>query len=192
MKNRDRAHGKHPRFIDLGAEGRELAKLVDLLNDAPKPSHRTALARRMQGPTIAELAHEIAAILELARGRAAAKNEAERRFERLAAEVPIRLGARVDARDRRLTPTMTAWDPAPRDSRRAEITERDRVVGALLLLWHALFFAGSYGRLKRCDCERWFLDLTLGSRKKTCSVRCAERVKKRNQRGRDRTRRTRP
>jgi hypothetical protein len=182
-KSRDRAHGKHPHFIDLGAEGRELEKLVGLLNDVPPARQRSRLARRIQGPTLGELAQDIGVIVDLARGRGTSVSEAAKRFERLAAEIPVRLSATVGA-DHKLVPTMTAWDPEPRD-RRASLTERDRVVAALLLLWHALFFATSHARLKRCDCGRWFLDLTLGNRKKTCSTRCGERIKKRNQRRRD-------
>jgi CGNR zinc finger len=113
--------------------------------------------------------------------------EVAERFQRLAAEVPVVLSVTAGAA-RKFVPMMAAWDPEPRDSRAAP-TERDRVVAALRLLWHALFFATTpYARLKRCDCQRWFVDVTLGNRKKTCSTRCAERIKKRNQRRRDRKR----
>ena len=189
MRTRDRAHGKHPQFVDLGREGRELIKLADFLNSRPmlRSASRAKLARRMTGPSLAEVHQDTAMILDLARGGAAVTEAAEQ-FHRLAAEVPVVLSARVGA-DGRLVPMLAAWEPETRDSRTAP-TQRDRVVAALQLLWHALFSATTtHTRLKRCDCQRWFVDVTLGNRKMTCSTRCAERIKKRNQR---RTRRGRP
>lgn len=191
MRRRDRAAGRHPRFLDLGPVGERLESLAAQLNrlrqyPAPGPTLAPKLRRKLLGPAAAEMLYDIRAILERLRAGQAPPDGTLADLTRLASEHRPLV---TFSRDERGLPAVRLQS----EGTDSESRDCASLLSDLMVLFNNPHALGLLKRLKSCaGCGKWVVDRSVSNRRTHCGETCSERLKKRRHRDRTRRRTGRP